>query len=68
MTAPKRFSPEMAEQLLHDHELDFLDLCQLLLVFAQKVEGDIKWDHPRLVVWIRARARKPRRSCKSARP
>lgn len=34
----------------------FLDLCQLVLMFARKVDGSIQWDHPRCVVNIRQRA------------
>lgn len=33
----------------------FLDLCELLLLHAEAVEGSIKWDHPRVVVHIRQR-------------
>lgn len=34
----------------------FLDLCELVLMFAARVNGSIKWDHPRCVVDIRQRA------------
>ncbi len=53
---PKRFSKEMARQLIVDHELDFLDHCQLVVVYAEKVDGSIVWDGPRVVVTIRQQA------------
>jgi hypothetical protein len=33
----------------------FLDLCELVLMHAAEVEGSIRWDHPRVVVFIRQR-------------
>lgn len=33
----------------------FIDLCELVILFAEDVDGSIKFDHPRVVVWIRQR-------------
>ena len=33
----------------------FLDLCELVLMFAAEVQGSVKWDHPRAVIHIRQR-------------
>jgi hypothetical protein len=51
--APKHFSKERALQLLVDHELDFLDLCRLVSVYAERIDGSVVWDSPRVVVNIR---------------
>lgn len=34
----------------------FLDLCELVLMLAEKIDGSVKWDHPRVVVHVRQRA------------
>lgn len=33
----------------------FLDLCELLLMLAEDIDGSIDWDHPRVKVTIRGR-------------
>ncbi|HEY3493808.1 MAG TPA: hypothetical protein VGK73_03945 [Polyangiaceae bacterium] len=33
----------------------FLDLCELTLMVAARVDGGLKWTHPRVVVHIRQR-------------
>ncbi len=34
-------------------ELDFLDLCELLLLYAAKTQMVITWKHPRVTVAIK---------------
>jgi hypothetical protein len=31
----------------------FLDLCEMLLMVSDHIEGSIMWDHPRVVVKVR---------------
>jgi hypothetical protein len=33
----------------------FLDLCELLLMLADRIDGSIKWEHPRVTVYIKRR-------------
>ena len=34
----------------------FLDLCELVLMLSERIDGSIKWEHPRVVVHIKQRA------------
>jgi len=43
------------EQLRASGQSVFLDLCELLLLLAQEIEGAIQWDHPRVLVRVRQR-------------
>lgn len=45
------------EQLRHPDESILLDLCELVLMEAEKMDGGFTWDHPRCVVFIRTRKR-----------
>lgn len=38
-------------------ESTFLDLCELLLMLSERIDGSIKWDHPRVLVHIKQRRR-----------
>ena len=49
-----RLSPVL-EQLDAARESTFLDLCELLLMLSERVEGSIKWNHPRVLVHIKQR-------------
>jgi hypothetical protein len=60
----KAFSPEHRERLRPIlAQLDaagkstFLDLCELVLMVAEGIDGSIKWDHPRVTVHIRKKPR-----------
>ena len=52
----ERLRPVLA-QLDAEGKSSFLDLCELLLMFAERLDGSIKWEHPRVTVYIK---RKPR--------
>jgi hypothetical protein len=41
------------EQLLAQGQSVFLDLCELLLMLSDDIEGSVEWDHPRVVVKVR---------------
>lgn len=43
---------ERARQLIVEHELDFSDLCALVLAYSEKCDGMLKWTGPRVVVHI----------------
>jgi hypothetical protein len=43
------------DQLKASKNSAFLDLCELVLMYAAEVDGSIKWDHPRVVLHIRQR-------------
>ena len=45
------------QQLDASGESVFLDLCELVLMLSERVEGSIKWSHPRVVVHIKQRPR-----------
>lgn len=49
------------EQLDAAKESTFLDLCELLLMLSERVDGSIKWNHPRVLVHIKQK-RKARQS------
>jgi hypothetical protein len=49
-----RLAPVL-EQLRASGAPVFLDLCELVLMFAADVQGSVEWDHPRVVVKIRQR-------------
>lgn len=58
MTAPG--SPEHRARLQPILELlqipgqsVFLDLCEMVLMVAERIDGSLEWDHPRVVVYIR---------------
>lgn len=44
---------ETAAQLIQEHALGFLDICLLAVVFAEQIDGMLKWTHPRVVVHIK---------------
>jgi hypothetical protein len=44
------------QQLKEMKQSVFLDLCELVLMLAEEIDGSIKWDHPRVVVHVRQRA------------
>lgn len=58
MTDRPAFTEEQALQFIAEHELTFLDLCELVLAMSTKVRGMIKWNHPRCVVHIKHAPRK----------
>lgn len=35
----------------------FLDLCELVLMLSERVDGSIKWEHPRVTVHIKQKVR-----------
>ena len=49
-----RLQPILDQLEAQGHSV-FLDLCQLVLMLARKVDGSIKWDHWRCTVHIRQR-------------
>lgn len=66
MTEPKETlgSPEhrarlqaILKQLDDAGKSTFLDLCELVLMLSERVDGSIKWTHPRVQVWIKQRKR-----------
>lgn len=48
----ERLRPILA-QLDASGESTFLDLCELLLLLSERVEGSIKWSHSRVLVHIK---------------
>lgn len=55
MTSKKPFTAKEAAEFLLQHDLGFLDICELALAFAaQMPQGMIKWNHPRVLVHIKA--------------
>ena len=50
----RRLDP-LLEQMDAAKESTFLDLCELLLMLSERVEGSIKWNHPRVLVHIKQR-------------
>lgn len=48
----ERLRPILA-QLDASRESTFLDLCELLLLLSERVEGSIKWSHSRVLVHIK---------------
>lgn len=45
------------DQLDAAGESTFLDLCELVLMLSERIEGSIKWSHPRVVVHIKQKPR-----------
>jgi hypothetical protein len=52
----ERLRPILA-QLDAARKSTFLDLCELLLMVAEGMDGSLKWDHPRITVHIRKKPR-----------
>ena len=44
---------EQALQLIYDYELDFLDLCRLVTAYAERIDGGLKIESPRVNVHIK---------------
>lgn len=59
----ERLRPILAELDASGHST-FLDLCELVLMLSEQVDGSIKWTHPRVLVHIK---QKPRPSKKGTR-
>jgi hypothetical protein len=49
-----RLRPVLGQLKQSEHSA-FLDLCELVLMLAEEIDGSIKWDHPRVVVHVRQR-------------
>lgn len=50
-----RLRPVLDELRGQGHAV-FLDLCELLLMLSDGIDGSIEWDHPRVVVKVRQKA------------
>lgn len=64
-TRPK-ITPQRVEELLE--ELSFLDVCELALGLARRMNGMmIKWNHPLVMVWVKhpPREKKPSKKASS---
>lgn len=43
----------LLEELDRQGQAVFLDLCELLLMLSERIDGSIEWDHPRVLVKVR---------------
>lgn len=60
MSAKQPMMTEEARLFMKQHDLGFLDMCELVLAFSELINGGIKWEHGdgRCVIQIKPKTRK----------